>query len=93
MTRTQAAAKARRAARVLLNAQTKRMKWRGLRPVSEAASKVGLSIPRLYQLLDAGELRGTRQGARRYVKWSSLRTMFPEAFARTRRNGPQRHRS
>lgn len=89
MTRGHALALARRQAKILTGKQIRRMKWRGYRPVAEAAAKVGLSVPRIYQLLEEGTLAGTREGGRRYVRWASLRTQFPHAFARGRRNGPQ----
>ena len=78
---------ARRVARILFNRQVAKMRRLGFRPVSEAARKVGLSVPRIYQLLNKGKLAGTREGTtRRYVKWLSLRARFPHAFQIAKRS-------
>lgn len=90
--RRKAMKKAQKAARVLLNKQTSWMGYKGYVPVAEAAELVGLSVPRIYQLLNKHDLEGTREGTRRYVRLASLKRRFPHALARmvTARKGAGR---
>lgn len=64
-----------------------RMKWMGFRPVAEAAVKVGLSVSKISQMLEGGTLAGVQEGPHRYVRWSTLRARFPQAFAGARKTG------
>lgn len=79
VTRTQAARRARRAAISARSAQVRRMDRLGFVTVAEAARRVGLSVPRIYQLL-SGPLEGAREGAGRYVRRASLKRLFPRVY-------------
>jgi len=85
MTRKQAVKKARKAAKALRNGLVIRMERLNLWTYRHAAEKVGISVPRIYQLVKEGKLEGTREGALRFVRRSSLKRRFPHAFPSRRR--------
>lgn len=70
--------KARRVGAILMNDQAKRMAKRGFVTVALAARMAGLSVPRIYELLNDGRLFEERKGSRRYVEKKSLLPYLPD---------------
>ncbi len=68
--------------RALVNDQVLRMRERGFVKPREAAERAGISLPRIYALMDAGKLLGENVGSRRYVAFSSLLAYFGELVRR-----------
>jgi len=62
----------------LVNAQVLQQRALGWITAREAAKIGGISVPRVYALVDAGKLVGKRVGARRYVSKASVEAHFAE---------------
>ena len=68
--------------KALVNDQVLRMRDRGFVKPREAAERAGISLPRIYALMDAGKLTHESVGTRRYVGFTSLVAYFGELVRR-----------
>jgi excisionase family DNA binding protein len=62
----------------LVNPQVLDMRAKGWITAREAAKLGGISVPRVYALINDGKLTGCRKGTRRYVSRASVEAHFAE---------------
>jgi excisionase family DNA binding protein len=66
----------KKASTALVNDQVLRMRARGFVKPREVAERAGISLPRIYTLLDEGKLQGENVGTRRYISFASMAAYF-----------------